>query len=147
MLPCLFCELDSQIQADLVKEYNYWKVFVCLNASYLGWCLVGLKRHVEDITEINEQEQLELFKILKVLRAASQKLFKPDRYNYSSLGNEVSHVHIHFIPRYKTERLWNSVSFRDERWSKNYSPYNKGFLLTPDLKRSIIEAYKQKINE
>ena len=69
------------------------------------------------------------------------KLFGANLFNYASLGNDIRHLHIHFIPRYDHEVIFQNKKFKDERWNKNYSPYPEDFNISPD----IIEKIKQKI--
>ncbi|MCK4553307.1 HIT family protein [Candidatus Pacearchaeota archaeon] len=97
---CWMCRgSDNQ----LIKEYNFWKLLIHPNQYYLGRCMIVLKRHIEDITEINDNERNELFNIMKNLRKVIGELFEANLFNYASLGNITRHAHVHFIPRYNHE--------------------------------------------
>jgi diadenosine tetraphosphate (Ap4A) HIT family hydrolase len=83
---------------------------------------VVLKRHAEDLFEITDQEKDELFKVMRSLKSSLKNSFNPDLMNYSSLGNELKHLHIHVIPRYERPVEFAGVTFTDERWGQNPSP-------------------------
>lgn len=90
---------------------------------------------------MNSLEAKEIFTISRSLKGALEILFHPDKFNYSALGNVYPRLHIHIIPRYKSERIFESIPFLDERWGQNYAPYNKSFH-TPS---EILQEIKRKI--
>jgi diadenosine tetraphosphate (Ap4A) HIT family hydrolase len=55
------------------------------------------------------------------------------------------HLHTHVIPRYKTEREFSGIMFRDERWGKNYVPYDKSFKVEKEILFKIRDEIKRKI--
>ena len=61
---------------------------------------------------------------------ALNHLFLPDKINYAALGNVFERLHVHFIPRYKTKRVFSGVDFIDTRWGKNYAPYEHNFKIS-----------------
>jgi diadenosine tetraphosphate (Ap4A) HIT family hydrolase len=46
----------------------------------------------------------------------STGLFAPDLYNHAFLMNEDRQVHLHVVPRYKSERSWSGETFTDQHW-------------------------------
>jgi diadenosine tetraphosphate (Ap4A) HIT family hydrolase len=48
------------------------------------------------------------------------RLFKPDLFNYASLGNDTHHLHVHVIPRYASPREFQGIAFEDKRWGHSY---------------------------
>ncbi len=107
--------------------------------------MVQLNRHVIDLFDITVEERSELFEIMKKLRNALSGLFKPDLFNYASLGNMVEHLHIHVIPRYKEKRTFEGIEFTDNRWGDNYSPYDMGFKIPDSVLDKLRELIKQKL--
>src|SRR3989344_8464190 len=97
---CPFCK-DNE--SNLIKRFDLWTVMFDKDQHFLGKLIIKLNRHLEDFAEINEKEQKELFEILNKLKKAYKILFKQDMYNYASLGNITRHLHLHFIPRYKSK--------------------------------------------
>lgn len=134
---CKYCEGDNQV----IKEYNYWRLAIHINQYYLGRCKIILKRHIEDITEIKDNERDELFVIMKNLRKAIIDLFGANLFNYASLGNITRHVHVHIIPRYDHIVKFRGHIFKDENWGRNYAPYPKDFIVSEEL----LDSIKQRI--
>lgn len=139
------CSDPEEFKKFRIKEYNFWKVELHGNQCYLGRCIIMLKRHLEDLFDISEEERNELFEIGKVLRNAQIKAFDADMVNYSSLGNETRHLHIHVIPRYKSPREFAGVTFKDENWGHNPSPYNKNFKVSDEVYAKIVEAVRSNL--
>ena len=117
---------QSKIMADdfsknLVKGYKHWEIYVHENQGYLGRCVVWCKRDdVLDLADATPEEQSELFLVLRDLREAAKKVFQPDWFNYSFLGNETRHLHGHFIPRYAKPKTLMDIVFEDKLYGHNY---------------------------
>lgn len=137
---CEFCQ--DKLDQTVIREYENWTVQLFLNQYYLGRCLIKLNRHAVDITELKENERKELFeKIVPQLKATIDEFFDPDLYNYSSLGNDCRHFHLHFIPRYSDEREFEGITFTDENWNSHYSSYPEDF----EISDRLFERIKEKI--
>lgn len=121
MMKCPFC--DEEINKITIYEGRYWRITINLNQYYLGRSMIILKRHIEDPLELSEDELMELISLTRILVKILKKLFQPDLFNYAMLGNIVRHLHLHIIPRYKTERTFEGIKFIDENWGKHYYPY------------------------
>jgi diadenosine tetraphosphate (Ap4A) HIT family hydrolase len=125
----------------VIRDFLYWTIYLHPNQCYLGRCIIALKRQsVTDLLEISSEEREELFNIAKVLRLCLSALFKPDLFNYASLGNVDPALHIHLIPRYKEPRVFDSLNFTDTNWGKNYSPYDKSFVIPQETFDLLILA-------
>ena len=142
-MECKFC--DGLLGENLIKGFQYWEVYLHPNQYYLGRCSVALKRHLEDLTEVTEEERTELFGILAGLRETVMGLFGANLINYYSAGNIVRHLHIHFIPRYDHEVDFEGVVFKDELWGQNHSFYPRDFKIEEGLLGKIKERIKSKI--
>src|SRR3989344_2178326 len=131
----------------LIKDYKHWEVYLHENQCYLGRVYIWAKRKdALDFFEMIGEEQREYFKIGKELKKVLKRLFKPDLYNYATLVNVSPHLHTHFIPRYKDKRELFGIMFIDERWGKNYAPYNKDFKIAEDVLMSIKEKIIAELN-
>lgn len=145
-MDCSMCRNPEEYKKLFIKKYNYWKIELHSNQCYLGRCIVMLNRHVEDLFEINAGEKNELFKIGAKLNHALHKAFNPNLLNYSSLGNETRHLHLHVIPRYQNPVQFAQVLFTDTQWGHNPSPYNKTFKTSDDTYHKIIDAIRKNLN-
>jgi diadenosine tetraphosphate (Ap4A) HIT family hydrolase len=95
-----------------------------------------------DLTDATEEEQKELFLVLNELRKAIKKVFQPDWFNYSFLGNETKHLHAHFVPRYAKPKVFEGITFEDKLWGHNYKTDHS--FETPEL---VLEKIKSLISE
>lgn len=121
----------------LVKRYRYWDVYVHKNQGCLGRCYVWCKREdAFDMTDANEEEQKELFQILRELRQALKECFNPDWLNYAFLGNETRHLHGHVVPRYKGPKMFMGITFEDKLWGHNYKT-DHSFITTEELLQEV----------
>ncbi len=132
----------------LIAEYENWKIYLHENQCYLGRVYIWAKReNALDFFDMNESEKKEYFEIGKKLKNALKKLFAPDLYNYSTLANVAAHLHTHFIPRYKKERKFAGIIFKDEKYGQNYAPHNKDFKVSEEVLIKIKEAISKELNE
>jgi diadenosine tetraphosphate (Ap4A) HIT family hydrolase len=60
-----------------------------------------LKEHCEHLADLSPDRQVAIFRDVMNVAAAVRALFAPQRINYECLGNQLSHVHWHVIPRYQ----------------------------------------------
>ncbi|MFA5925400.1 MAG: HIT family protein [Parcubacteria group bacterium] len=122
---------------NIIKDFEYWTVLTHSNQSYLGRCVIWCKReNALDMTDATKEEQEELFRILKNLKKAIESAFRPDWMNYAFLGNGTRHLHAHVVPRYSSEKEFEGVSFKDERWGHSYRT-DHDFTLPPEILEAI----------
>jgi diadenosine tetraphosphate (Ap4A) HIT family hydrolase len=113
--------MADDFSKNLIKVYEHWEIYVHENQGYLGRCVVWCKRdNACDLADATPEEQTELFLALHDLRDATKKVFQPDWFNYSFLGNETRHLHCHFIPRYAQPKTFMDVVFEDKLYGHNY---------------------------
>lgn len=130
---------------NLIKNYEHWSVYAHVNQGYLGRCYVWCKREdASDLPDANEEEQKELFKILRKLEEVIIKEFKADMLNYAFLGNETHHLHGHVIPRYSKTFDFEGITFIDKNWGHNYKT-DKEFVTPPELLESVISKLKKNL--
>ncbi len=142
-MKCKIC--DSSFEKNLIKSFEYWKVYIHPNQYYIGRCSIALKRHIEDITETNREERKELFELLAKLRESVKNAFDVNLINYYSAGNITRHLHVHFIPRYNHEVEFQGKMFKDELWGKNHSFYPRDFKIKEDLLNDIKQKIKSEL--
>lgn len=131
---------------NIIKKFKYWTIYVHYNQGYLGRCVIWCKREdVLDLTDATSEEQQELFVVLSDLKKAVEKVFKPDWFNYSFLGNEVRHLHGHFIPRYAQPKVFMDTTFEDKLYGHNYKT-DPNFITSERVliavRSNLIEALK-----
>lgn len=135
--------MSEDFSQDLVKEYKYWGVYVHRNQCFLGRCVIWCKRNdALDLADATKEEREELFIILFELREATKKVFQPDWFNYSFLGNETRHLHGHFVPRYAKPKTFYGVTFEDGSYGHHYRT-DHDFIVD----RKVLNAIRDKLKE
>ncbi|MDP3764580.1 MAG: HIT family protein [bacterium] len=137
--------MAEDFSKNLIKDYKYWAIYVHPNQSYLGRCVVWCKReNALDLTDSTQEEQSELFLVLQNLREVVKKVFQPDWFNYSFLGNDTRHLHAHFIPRYTKPMTFMSMVFEDKLYGHNYKT-DHSFVTPEDILNTIRDKIKAEL--
>lgn len=77
-----------------------------------GWTVLVLKRHATELFQLSADERSRLIEEVSTIAAALMDAFHPVKINYELLGNQLSHIHWHLIPR-----LVDDPSPRDPVWT------------------------------
>ena len=138
---CPFCKpLSPHL---ILKNYRHWTLILDENQVTLGWSLAIHKGHIEFFEQLKIEELAELKAIVKELKSALNKTFKPDWFNVMQCGNMVHHLHFHLAPRYKAKREFEGTEFIDTNYGRmpdtKWAPKDKKLLtkLRDELKRKL----------
>ena len=119
--PCAFCN-DTVIQTHTFYEDELVRGMCTHKPIAPGHCMIVVKRHVENLDELTDEEFLATGQLLQKINTATQIVRGPSSYlilekNGVEVGQTVPHVHVHFIPKNKTGSpisqfgfLWNFVA-------------------------------------
>ena len=136
---------------------KYWEVvFVDWCQEFPGQCIISNTK--ESLSDLTNDEWIELGKIEKELERVCQKLFNSTMFNFACLmnnayrDNKTPHVHFHFIPRYKNEVILFGKKYKDKhfgynmwKWSNSRIKSQKD-IFTREEKLEIYEMMKKEIN-
>ena len=100
------CELCVSDGGKLLWRNAFCRIVSIADPDYPGFCRVILNRHVAEMTDLADDEQQELMRIVFAVEAVVRSVVKPDKINLASLGNMVPHVHWHVIPRWREDRCF-----------------------------------------
>jgi diadenosine tetraphosphate (Ap4A) HIT family hydrolase len=103
--PCTFCTLPPE---RIIDSNEYGVVIRDAYPITQGHTLVIPKRHMASWFEATQAEQLALFSLLNTAKELLTQAFKPDSFNIGindgpAAGQTIPHLHMHLIPRYKTD--------------------------------------------
>lgn len=111
---CLFCKIiKGEIPSYNLYEDDVVKVFLDINPSTNGDCLIIPKKHIVTIDELDEELLLHLYKIIiKMKKLLEKKLNCPGMTitQNNGYGQEIKHFHIHLTPRYENDQLEQSFN-------------------------------------
>ncbi|SHK97101.1 HIT family protein [Desulforamulus aeronauticus] len=116
---CIFCEkLTAKQDKENLVVHRGDKTFVIMNLYPYnnGHLLVAPKRHVGDITELTDEELLELNKMTQFMVQALRRAFgNPHGFNIGiNLGKVAGagipgHLHVHIVPRWDGDANFMAV--------------------------------------
>ena len=105
---CILCELPRRGDREALILYRGKYAYVTLNAYPYnsGHLMIVPYRHVPSIEELNDEELLELLKLVVKSMKVLRNSFSPDGFNIGvNIGRAAGagiedHVHIHVVPRW-----------------------------------------------
>ena len=109
MNDCLFCKIiNKEIPAEIIFEDKDVLVFLDINPTTNGDTLVIPKKHFENYFDVSE----ELLEHMNDVYKSLYKVYK-EKLNCIGLtlstnleyGQDIKHMHMHFIPRYKDDEV------------------------------------------
>lgn len=149
-MQCEFCNLGKN-EKNVLLETKHWKVVLSSNQSHLGYCIVFLKKHCEDLALLKNDEQQDFFGIVEKLESALKKSFNATMFNWACLMNNAyqnsppnPHVHWHFRPRYSSQVNFAGEIFEDKEFGHHYNIDNKKDV-SKEIEQKIFNAIKQNL--
>ena len=109
MSDCVFCAIVARrAPASFVYEDEHVAAFMDLFPVHPGHLLVIPKRHVVDLTDCPAELAARLFRESARLAPAVVEAARADGFNVwtangSAAGQEVFHLHLHVLPRYRED--------------------------------------------
>lgn len=110
MPECVFCKIVSgEFESSKVYEDESILAFMTIQPVNPGHVLIIPKKHVELISDLDEETAGRIFVIAGKLNTALRKSgIKTEAINYfladgEAAGQEVFHTHLHIFPRYKED--------------------------------------------
>ena len=112
----------------LVQDLALCQVRLINNACFPWLILVPRLEQIVEITDLSHDQYLQVNQELLIIAKLMQKIFKPDKLNIATLGNQVKQLHYHIIVRYKHDGC-----FPKPVWGENWVGY------AVDDRKSMIE--------
>ena len=123
---------------------NFWDVFLHQDQTALGRLYFWYKDEAYDLLVVPKEALIEFHELGNKIKSALLSAFQPDLYNYLSLNNVTSHLHIHVIPRYSKKRELFGLVFEDASFGKSYKR-NPDFIITEETLIKIREKIKENL--
>ncbi|WP_321422466.1 HIT family protein [uncultured Methanobacterium sp.] len=144
---CEYCQIAGGY-GKLLWETSHWNVYLAPSQRYLGTCVVALKRHCRDLSQVNNEEWIDFAQVVEKLEESLTQTFQPTLYNWSCFKNSVfrnenpnPEIHWHFIPRYQEPVHFEGISFPDPDFG--YIPLPK----KREIPVKVMEKLARKIND
>ena len=125
MVECIFCKIISgQIPSTIVHSDDNFFVFLDINPANKGHTLVVPRKHYETFNDMPAEEVWHLFETVQRVSKAVEKGLKAEGYNIlisnkRAAGQEVDHIHVHVIPRYKGDEMAVRLGWTYKKYEGN----------------------------
>ena len=106
---CIFCEMaEAEDDEAMLVVHRTRRSIVALNRYPYnnGHLMVAPSRHAESLTELDDEELVDLFKTVRLCETALAKSIRPEGLNIGiNVGRcagagVLGHLHIHVVPRF-----------------------------------------------
>ncbi len=98
---CIFCKIiKGEIPCEKIYEDDNCLAFLSIGPVRQGHSLVIPKNHSDNILSINSEDSIPVFENVRKLSQVINRAMNSEGINVSIEGVEVSHFHVHIIPRY-----------------------------------------------
>lgn len=102
MEKCIFCEIVAKrIPSDIVYENDDFVAFLDINPLNAGHTLVVPKEHARWVYDVEKFGGM--WEVAKSVALAAVKSLEAYTVHFITLGHEVTHGHIHCIPRFEND--------------------------------------------
>ena len=106
-MKCIFCDIDhSKIENTIIEETKYFYILPTLGSLVDGYILIVTKRHINSMSELNENELIEYKNIIEKYKNLFKKIYNktpivfehgtPNQ-NSEMKANSVTHAHTHIV--------------------------------------------------
>lgn len=140
-MKCIFCDIDqSKIENTIIEETDYFYILPTLGSLVDGYVLIVTKRHINSMSELNDNELEEYKTIIEKYQKLFNKIYNktpivfehgtPNQ-NSKMKANSVTHAHTHIVNiNFKNEKeLLEKYNFKEINnlkeieTNKNYIKY------------------------
>lgn len=108
---CVFCDEERTELPTCLKicDLKYSRLYLFREQLYSGRCLLASKSHTAEIYDLPRDEQEGFLAELAVVSKTLKDLYCADKMNFLSLGDTVGHIHIHIVPKKKSDPEWGGM--------------------------------------
>jgi len=111
---CPFCKIvENPNEEAIVYQSDLLFAFMDVRQINPGEVLIIPRRHVEDISDLTEDELIEIVKISRTIESTVRKAFDADGsmlYVLNGAVQHIHHLHIHIIPRYEGDKYTEKIT-------------------------------------
>lgn len=146
---CTWCNFSENEKRWLLTENLSWYVFLADKQDYVGHCILVLKRHCGCLSNLTDNEWIELKHLIVQLENCFKVTLNAELFNWSCLLNDFykssepnPHLHLHVRPRYKQSVSLNGKLYYDEEFGHHYDNH-KGNQISDQDRNILYKKLKQ----
>jgi diadenosine tetraphosphate (Ap4A) HIT family hydrolase len=103
---CPLCAKADRFKIE-IAQLSVSTLYLDRDQQFHGYSILIVDpRHATGIEQLTPEEYVAFMQDLRRSAQAVAAAFQPHLMNYASLGNGISHVHWHIIPRYERDPRW-----------------------------------------
>lgn len=136
---CAYCMEGEKLDAFGIKicDMKMSKLILFREQSHKGRLIVACKKHVDDISDLSEDERHQFMDDVSEAASILHEVFHPDKINFGAYGDTMHHLHFHLVPKYKEDSFeWGDVFAMNPHRTE----------LSEEEYQEIISKIKEKMN-
>lgn len=100
---CLYCTRNEVLDKLMIKigDLEVSELFLFREQSHPGRCNVVYRGHGVEFHELDDEQRNALMRDVARAGKAVAAVFNPDKINYGSYADKLSHLHFHLVPKYR----------------------------------------------
>lgn len=135
---CDLCDLCEGDGGQLIYKDGHLRVVLVDDAAYPGFCRVIWNDHIKEMTDLAPVDRAAVMNAVWAVESAMRVVMQPKKVNLASLGNMMSHVHWHVIPRYVDDAHFPSPVWAEARRASVAASITQRLALLPQLRLAIV---------
>lgn len=136
---CFYCTHNEILHERMIEivPLHVSTFYLNKDQTHRGRAIVALNWHIDELFQFNDVERNEFAEDVARAAQALQKVFHPDKMNYGIYGDTVSHLHVHLVPKYRTDTDWDNAFVNNPSDPKKLTAddYQK---LIHDIKENLV---------
>ena len=108
---CAYCVHGEPLAAFgiYICDLDFSSLYLFKEQSHPGRVIVAPKEHIEDITDLTDDERNAFFADVARASRAIKAVFHPAKVNYGAYNDKGHHMHFHLVPKYEGEFEFGGV--------------------------------------
>jgi len=107
------CPLCASDGGELLHRARSWRLVLADEPDWPGLVRIIWNEHVAELSDLSESDSLDLMAAVRQVERVLRDTLTPDKVNVASLGNQVPHLHVHIVPRWRDD-----LTFPGSIWSR-----------------------------
>ena len=107
------CPLCAGEGGELLHRSPSWRLVLPDEPDWPGLVRIIWNEHVAELSDLSEREAQALMAVMRQVERVLRDTLSPDKVNVASLGNQVPHLHIHIVPRWRDD-----LTFPGSIWTR-----------------------------
>jgi len=100
---CKACQGTWPRADHFIADLGLSQAYLHEDQFFPGWTVVVFRRHATELFQLAPTERIQMMEEVTLVAKTLAQVFDARKINYELLGNQLSHFHLHLIPRLATD--------------------------------------------